>query len=174
VIVVSTETAPPVSRGLPRWAIVLLAVAGAIVVTVVGLIVALIAAVIAAPDFGPTDAAALQPGSCLAESAQDLPTYTVIDCESAHPLEVVARIDLGRGAGLYTTPSALASYAGEICNRFLEYGLFVTADVDESFVAVPLAVPTPELAASGTTGALCAVAKADGSALTGSVYRPMP
>jgi len=171
---VTVDSAPPTKRGLPRWAIVLIAVGGAIAVTVIGLVIAVIVSVFSGPAWGPTEAAALQPGSCLAEKGADLAVYTVVDCDQPHPQQVFAEIDLSRNTAQYTTQTALTTYAGEICARFLEYGLFVTEAADDTVTTGPLAVPTPEALAAGSSRALCSLSGADGSSLTGDLYRPMP
>jgi len=171
---VTVESAPSTPRGLPRWAIIVLAAGGAVALTVIGLVVAVIVSAFSGPAWGPTDVAALQPGSCLAEDGTDLATYTVVDCDQAHPQQVFAEIDLSRNTAQYTTQTALTSYAGEICARFLEYGLFVTDAADDSISTVALAVPTPEALAAGSSRALCSLTGADGSPLTGDLYRPMP
>ncbi len=170
----TVSASQPRTGGFPRWAIILLAVAGAIVVTVIALVIAVIVQVLSSPAFGPTPADALIPDSCLAESGTNLPTYTVVDCESTHAQPVVAEIDLGRNTAQYTTASALASYAGEVCDRFFEYGLFVSSSADERYRLVAISVPTPEAVAAGTSRALCSIVAVDGSPLTGSLYRAMP
>jgi hypothetical protein len=141
---------------------------------VFALVIAVIVEVFSSPAFGPTPAAALAPQSCLAESGVDLPSYTVVDCESAHAQQVVAEIDLSRNTAQYTTPSSLASYAGEVCDRFFEYGLFVSSSADDRYRLVAVAVPTPEAVAAGTSRALCSIVAVDGSPITGSLYRAMP
>jgi len=171
---VTTETAAPVRRRLPVWAILLIAAASAFVLLIAVTVTAIVVAVLTEPVTGPEDAAALKPSSCVLEPESNLPTYTVVDCETPHAQQVVAEIDLGRNTQQYTTASSLTSYAGEICARFLEYGLFVTDAVDDSFEAQPLGVPSPEAVAAGITSARCSVIPIDRSPLTGSIYRPMP
>lgn len=168
------ETIASDRRRFPRWAIVLLALAGGFVVAVIAVVVALVVEVLSGPAWGPTAAADLQPGSCLAEADLASEVYTVVDCDTAYAQQVFAEIDLGRNTAQYTTISSLTSYAGEICNRFVEYGLFVSDDVDERFTAVPLSVPTPEAVASGNTRAVCSLVAVDGSTIIGDFYQEMP
>ncbi len=169
-----TVNSEPIARGLPRWAIALLVTAGALALAIGGLIVAVVVSIISEPPFGATAPADVQPGSCIAEIGVDLESYTVVDCDTAHAQQMVAEIDLGRNTEQYTTASSLASYAGEVCARFYEYGLFVTSAADDRYKLVAIAVPAPELVASGASRALCSLVAVDGSPIVGSLYRAMP
>ncbi len=141
---------------------------------IVGL-VSIVLAVVSVLSLGPTAATDLQPGACLLEPAPDLAEYTTVDCAESPAQQVVAEIDLGRNTAQYTTPSSLIAYAQEICDRFLEYGLYVPADIDEEvYDLVAITVPTPENVAAGDTAARCAVVARDGSPLPGSLFRQMP
>ena len=124
---------------------------------------------------GPTAAADLRPGACLAEADADLAQYTVVDCVEEPAQQVVADIDLSRDTSQYTTPAALDAYAQEICDRFLEYDLYVVDGIDEAvYDFVAITVPTPDDVVNGDAAARCAVVARDGSPLPGSLYRAMP
>lgn len=127
------------------------------------------------PTLGPTAAADLVLGSCLLENGPDLDRYTVIDCNSSHPQQVVASMDLTVAAESYTSFESVSAFAVEVCNRYLEYGLFIRPEAQSTdFALAPIAVPTRKQFTAGRTTALCAITAADGSQLAGSLYRPMP
>jgi len=158
----------------PRWAIVLIASVAAVFLLIAVLVIALVVSLLSGPAWGPTAARDLQPGSCLAEADTVLETYTVVNCDAAHPQQIVAIIDLGRNTAQYSTPSSLTAFADEICDRFIEYGLFVSDTVDDSYDLVALAVPSPEAVAAGDAAARCSLVKVDGTPLTNDLFREMP
>ncbi len=124
---------------------------------------------------GPTATSELQLGTCLAESDVGLTQYTVIDCAFEHPQQVVADIDLSRASGTYSSTEALVSYVEEVCNRFIEYGLFIRADVrEEQYDVFAVWVPTIEDVANGVDRGLCGVRSLDGSPLTEDLHQPVP
>ena len=170
---VTDDANQPRGARFPRWAIVLIAAAGALVAAAIALVIAVTVGVLSGPTLGATDAGLLAPESCLSQSSAEL-TYTVVDCETAHAQQVVAEIDLSRNTAQYTTLAALTSYAGEICDRFFEYGLFVSSSADDRYRLVAIAVPTPEALAAGESRALCSIVAVDESPLVGSLYRAMP
>lgn len=127
------------------------------------------------PALGATPAAELQLGSCLAEAETDLASYTVVDCASPHPQQVVGTVDIGIRSVAYTQYTAVTVFAREVCNRYLEYSLFVRDEITpEDYTADAIAIPTETQYKSGQDQALCVVAAGDGSQLTESVYRALP
>lgn len=171
---VTVQTEQAAKARFPRWAIVLIASVGGVFVLIAVLVIALVVSLLSGPAWGPTAARELQPGSCLAEADTDLKTYTVVTCDAAHPQQVVAIIDLSRNTSQYSTPNALTTFANEICDRFIEYGLFVAESVDDSYDLVAVAVPSPEALAAGDSAARCSLVRADGTPLTSDLFREMP
>jgi len=129
----------------------------------------------APPPVGPTVAAELVLGSCVEESDIGLAVYTVTGCFFEHPQQIVAEVDLRRTVGTYSSTEALTSFVQEVCNRFIEYGLFVPLDLsDEQFELIAISVPTIEELDSGRERALCAVRSIDGSSISGDLFVPLP
>ena len=170
------QTPSPVpQRRLPRAAIIAIAAGAAVIALGAFALVSIVGGVVSILSLGPTAADDLRPGACLAEAARDLGEYTTVDCAESPAQQVVADIDLGRNTEQYTTASALDAYAQEICDRFLEYDLYVPVGIDEEvYDLVAITVPTPEAVAAGDTAARCSIVARDGSPLPGSLYREMP
>lgn len=170
------QTPSPLPRRRPPRAVIIAIAAGAAVLALAAFTLgSIIVGVVSALSLGLTAADDLRPGACLAEVARDLPEYTTVDCAESPAQQVVADIDLGRNTAQYTTAASLDAYAQEICDRFLEYDLFVPVGVDdETYDLVAITVPTPEDAAAGDTTARCSIIARDGSPLPGSLYREMP
>jgi hypothetical protein len=161
---------------LPSWARIGLI---AFVVVVVGLaaLVAFRLATRAAPiPTGTTAVGELRPGSCLAEDSLDRDEYTVVSCGEPHPLQVFAAADLELDEQVYAqSGGALTTFGDAVCSRYLEYRLFLVAELDKSeYRAQAIDVPTPERYAAGDTEALCVIADEDGGLLTTDLYRSMP
>lgn len=159
----------------PNWLRLGLIVAAGIVVALLAVI--LVKSLVSAPRpaLGETDAPSLHLGSCLAESATDLATYAVVDCATAHPQQVVASIDMSIAAHVYTDFRAMGVYADEVCDRFIEYGLFVKPHIrNTEYDLVALAVPSQQQFDAGQVSALCAITSKNGSQLTEDLYEPMP
>ncbi len=74
---------------------------------------------------GVTAVADLQPGARLAEDSLELAEYTVVSCSDAHPQQVITTYDLALGRDVYTSYAAIPALAQEICDRYLEYDLYV-------------------------------------------------
>jgi hypothetical protein len=125
---------------------------------------------------GVTAVEALQPGSCLAEADRTLDEYTVIPCSQPHPQQVFATAELELDELVYAqTGGALQSFGDEVCDHYLEYRLFLVAELEKGdYEAFAIAVPTPEQYASGDTEALCVLVAEDGTDITGDAYRAMP
>lgn len=125
---------------------------------------------------GVTPAERLQLGSCLAESDRALSEYTVVGCDQPHPVQVFATVDVALDESVYAqTGGVLDAFADEVCDRYLEYRLFLVADLEKlDYAASAIAVPTPEQYAAGDTEALCVLAAEDGGPLVGDYYHPMP
>ncbi|MCY7412553.1 MAG: hypothetical protein LH471_05885 [Salinibacterium sp.] len=129
----------------------------------------------APPPAGPTIAAELVLGSCVEEGEVDLAQYTVTGCFFEHPQQIVADVDLSRTVGNYSSSEALTIFVQEVCDRFIEYGLFVPADLsDEQYEFIAISVPTIEELDAGRERALCAVRSIDDSVLSGDLYVPLP
>jgi hypothetical protein len=169
------ETAGWWSR-LPSWARVSLIAFVVIVVALVALVAFRVATRAPAIPPGPTAVNDLRPGSCLAEDALDLGEYTVVPCSDAHPQQVFAVADLELDELVYAqTGGALAAFGDEVCDRYLEYRLFLIAELDKGdFVARAIGVPSPDRYAAGDTEASCVIAHEDGQSLVTDLYRPMP
>lgn len=168
-------SAPVPQRRLPRAAIIAIAAGAAVLAFGAFALISIVGGVVSALSLGPTVADDLRPGACLAEVTRDLPEYTTVDCTESPAQQVVAEIDLGRNTAQYTTASALDAYAQQICDRFLEYDLYVPVGIDEEiYDLVAITVPTPEEVAAGDTAARCSIIARDGSPLPGSLFREMP
>jgi len=126
--------------------------------------------------FGVTAVGALQPGSCLAEPDRDLAEYTVVPCIQPHPQQVFATAELELDKLVYAqTGGALQSFGDEVCDHYLEYRLFLIAELEKGdYAAFAIDVPTPDQYAGGDTEALCVLVAEDRSDITGDAYRPMP
>ena len=129
----------------------------------------------APPPVGPTVTAELVLGSCVEESDIGLAEYTVTDCFFEHQQQIVAEVDLRRTVGNYSSTEALTSFVQEVCNRFIEYGLYVPLDLsEEQYELTAISVPTIEQLDGGQERALCAVRSIDGSSISGDLYVPLP
>ena len=126
--------------------------------------------------YGVTAVGDLRPGSCLAEPGRDLAEYTVGSCALPHPHQVFATAELELDESVYAlTGGAMQSFGDEVCDHYLEYRLFLIAELEKNdYQAFAIAVPTPEQYAAGDTEALCVLVAEDGTDITGDAYRPMP
>lgn len=126
--------------------------------------------------YGLTAVGDLRPGSCLAEADRDLAEYTVGPCALPHPQQVFATAELELDELVYAqTGGALQSFGDEVCDHYLEYRLFLIAELEKGdYEAFAIAVPTPDEYAAGDTEALCVLVAEDGTDITGDAYRPMP
>jgi len=158
-----------------RWGRLGIAFGATVVLVIIG-IVGLNATVESSPpSVGPTVAAELVLGSCVGESESGLAEYTVTGCFFEHQQQVVAEVDLRRTVGTYSSTEALTSFVQEVCDRFLEYGLFVPLDLsEEQYELIAISVPTIEELDAGSERALCAVRSIDGSLISGDLYVPLP
>lgn len=161
---------------LPRWARLGIVALLAIVVALVALVLVRVLTRVPAIPLGVTATSDLRTGSCLAESGRDLAEYTVIPCTEEHPQQVFATADLDLDDTVYAlVDDALAEFGDKVCERYLEYRLFLLADLEkQDYVAFAIAVPDPAAFAEGDTDALCAIAPEDGGTITGDLHRPMP
>lgn len=158
-----------------RWGLVGLIAGGTIIAVLVGVVG--VRAIVASigPPLGVTAAADLKLGSCLAEESFDLEEFTVVTCSEAHPQQVVGLIEMDQGTAVYTDFSAMTIYLEAVCDRFLEYGLFLSPDVkNDAFDLTAIAIPTEQEFAAGQRTALCSLTSLDGAALVGDYYRPLP
>lgn len=172
----ATEARPTTGwRALPRWLRIGVIVLATVVVVLVALVVVRVVTRVPAIPTGVTSVGELREGSCLAE-AGDLAEYTVVPCGEPHPQQVFARADLELDDDLYATArDALQVFGDQLCTRYLEYRLFLVADLDrDEYEVRAIDVPDPEAYAGGDTEALCVIVAADRSDLTGDLYRPMP
>lgn len=159
----------------PRWALIGIIAASVVLFIILAVIVVKVVAASPPVQLGVTDAGDLQLGSCLEQAAVDLEEYTVVDCGLAHPQQIVATIDLGKTENVYTQYSAMSVYAQEICDRLIEYRLYLRegpAYDDYEFVVVDM--PSQGEFDDGEQRALCAIIASDGDDLTESYYRAMP
>jgi hypothetical protein len=161
---------------LPSWARIGLIAFAVVVIALAALVGFRLATRAPAIPLGVSSVDDLRPGSCLAEDALDLDEYTVVACGESHPQQVFATADLELDELVYAqTGGALTAFGDEVCDRYLEYRLFLAADLDkDEYVARAIGVPTPDAYASGDTDALCVIAHEDGERLTADLYRPMP
>jgi hypothetical protein len=174
---VSDDTAPRGWWGnLPSWARVGLIAFGVVVIALSALVAFRVATRVPAIPTGLTAAAELRPGSCLAESALDLDEYTVVPCGQPHPQQVFATADLELDDDLYAlTGGALEAFGDAVCDRYLEYRLFLDQDLDKrDYSAHAIALPTPGDYAAGLTETRCVIAHDEGDDLVEDLYRPMP
>lgn len=172
-----TDVAEPARAAKSRrWMLPLLLAAGAAVLAIVAIAVLRVLFTDPAPALGPTAVADLRPGACLAEPAVDLATYTVVDCDAPHPQQVVAEVELTADAvDVYSSYTSITSYVELICDRMIEYDLFVREGARrEGYDLVALAVPDRRQWETGTDRALCAIVADDGTEFTESLYRRMP
>lgn len=157
-----------------RWGRLAIIAGAAVLVALLALLVVRVLITNAKPPLGVTSVADLQPGSCLAEGATDAEEYTVVDCATPHEQQVVATVDLSLGRDAFTSFEAMPALAQEVCDRYLEYDLFVEQPgTDDRLSMVALGLPTEAEFESGRTEAFCAVVATDGSKLTTDEYRPI-
>jgi hypothetical protein len=161
---------------LPSWARIGLIAFVVIVVALVALVAFRVATRAPSIPLGTTAVNDLRAGSCLAEDSLDLDEYTVVPCGEEHPQQVFAVADLELDELVYAqTGGALTAFGDEVCDRYLEYRLFLIPELDKGdYAAHAIGVPTPDQYASGDTEASCVIAHEDGQALTADLYRPMP
>jgi hypothetical protein len=170
-------------RGLPRWLrIGIIAAATAVLALIIAVVVRIALQAPAIP-LGVTPVEQVLPGSCLLEPGGTSDEYTVVGCSTPHQQQVIARVDLAFPGVEYTADESLAIYADEVCNRMLEYRLYLIDDlVKTDFLAGAIAPPTLDRYEAGDTSTLCAVfdhpdrPEEGGSSedLTRDLYRPMP
>ncbi len=168
---------------LPRWLrIGIIAAATAVLVLVIAVVVRIALQAPAIP-LGVTPVGDVLPGSCLLEPGGTSDEYTVVGCSTPHQQQVIARIDLAFPGVDYTADESLAIYADEVCNRLLEYRLFLVDDlVKTDYIGGAVAPPTLAEYQAGDTETLCSVLDhpdrpEDGGSsedLTRDLYRPMP
>lgn len=161
---------------LPRWARIGLITFLAIVVALATVVVVRVATRTPAIPLGATAVEDLLPGSCLEEAGRDLDEYTVVPCQDEHPQQVFAVAELELTPDVYTlVDEAIGMFGDEVCDRYLEYRLFLLADLDRGdYEVYAIAVPSVDDYAAGRTDALCAIAPLDGGTMTGDLHRPMP
>lgn len=171
----TTRTEPDSDERGPRWGLIGLIAAATIVIALIAIVGFRALQSVPRPPLGETAVADLQLGSCLAEGDADLGEYTVVECGGAHPQQVVGPVDLSIDPGEYSRLSAMTSYAQAVCDRFIEYGLYLRDGVtQDEYALTAMAVPTEDEFADGRTTAYCAVSALDGSDLTEDLYRPVP
>jgi hypothetical protein len=161
---------------LPPWARIGLIAFGVVVIALSSLVAFRVATRVPAIATGMTAAADLRPGSCLDEPALDLDEYTVLPCEQPHPQQVFATADLELDDDVYAlSGGALEAFGDAVCNRYLEYRLFLAEDLDKGdYRAHAIALPSPDDYAAGSTETRCVIAHEEGDDLVDDLYRPMP
>jgi len=100
-------------------------------------------------------------------------------CVQGHAQEVIGTVDLSVSGNPFTHYSVMAKYSQAVCERYLEYGLFVDPAVADArtrgdYVMSAIYVPTEDKFKAGQSLAVCTIARADGTTLTSSLYRPAP
>lgn len=169
-------------RGLPRWLRIGVIAAGVAVLLLALLVIVRLIAQAPHIPLGATAVDKLQPGSCLLEPGNS-EKYTVVSCGTPHQQQVVARVDLAYPGVDYHSDESLAIYAGDACDRLLEYRLYLPSDlVKADYAMLAIDPPTLDRYTSGDTHTLCAVLdnpdlpKKGGSSvnLTTDLYSPIP
>lgn len=157
------------------WALYGIIAAAAITAVLLGIIGVRTLTARPAIALGETPAATLALGSCLAEPGAERESYTVVSCATGHPQQVIGEVDLEAEADTYSTFEALGIFAQAVCDRYVEYGLAVVSSVSptDHDVAV-IAMPSEAEFTAGRTTALCSISNADGTALTGDLFAPLP
>jgi len=164
----------PPAEQTRRWGRLAINAGAAVVVALLVLLVVRLIIANAGPALGVTPVADLQPGSCLAEGSTKAEEYTVVDCSTPHEQQVVATVDLSLGRDVFTSFDAMPALAQEVCDRYLEYDLFVEQEAHEDRLSMAaLGLPTEAEYEAGRTDAFCAVVATDGSKLTTDEYRPI-
>jgi hypothetical protein len=163
-------------RELPSWARLGAIALLAGVIAVVAIVVFRVVSRTTVVSLGVTAASDLQPGSCLAEDDRELEQFTVVSCDQAHPQQVFVVADISVDDELTgQLRGAVAAFADEVCERHVEYRLYLDADLDpRDYTAIALDVPSAEGFTEGDTLVRCAVRSDNGSELVGDLYRPLP
>jgi hypothetical protein len=166
------------ARGI-RWPLVGLVAGAALLVLLIGGVGlrALVAAL--PPGLGATPVTELKPGSCLREADAGLASYTVVPCFGSHAQQVIAPVDLSVSGNVFTQFSVMSTYSQAVCDRFLEYGLFVTPEVAApatraNYTMHAFHVPTEADFKAGKVTALCSITPADGKPSTTNLYQAAP
>lgn len=187
---VTAET-EPASRGfrtwftgLPRWVRIGFVAGLVIVVGLASFVAYRVLTRVPHIPLGVTAAEDLLPGSCLADAEPDLAEYEVVACSVEHPAQVFAIAPLDLDETLFSDDGAfrgadagdaLPIFADEVCERFLEYRLYLVSDLDKQhYEARSLTVPSLDDWRAGDQDVLCVIADEDGAPLTRDLYRPMP
>ena len=162
-----------------RWPLVGLVAGGALLLVLIGGvgIRALVAAL--PPGLGATPVTELQPGSCLREADPALASYTVVPCFAEHAQQFIAPVDLSVSGNVFSQFSVMSTYSQAVCDRFLEYGLFVTPEVAApaaraNYTMHAFHVPTEADFAAGKVTALCSITPADGKPSRTNLYQAAP
>lgn len=168
-----SPTTAPADR-TPRWGLLAAVAGGAVVLALVVLLIVRVVITNAGPPLGVTAVTDLQPGSCLAEKAANAAEYTVVSCSTPHPQQVIAEVDLALGRDVYTSYDAVPLLAQKVCERYLEYDLYVEQETgDDRLSIVAMGVPSEAEFDDGRTTGYCAVVATDGTDLTTDDYRPI-
>lgn len=175
---IEPEIPPATGRwaALPRWARIGLIALVAVVVALVAVVVVRVVTRVPPIPVGATAVGDLREGSCLAEADLTRETYTVVPCNQEHPIQVFATASLELEDSVYTTVGqSLVTFGDEVCQRYLEYRLFLVDDLAKNdFEAYAIAVPDPLAYAAGDTDALCVIAPLAGGMMTNDHYQAMP
>jgi hypothetical protein len=128
---------------------------------------------------GPTAVGEIRPGSCLEESDTSLPAYTVVPCFLDHGQQFIAPVDLSVSRNVLTQFSVMNAYAQAVCDRFLEYGLFVVPEVATAgnranYRMRAFHVPTEAEFAAGKVMAGCSISRADGKPSDSDLFLAAP
>jgi hypothetical protein len=162
-----------------RWPLIGLIAGGTLLLILIGGVGvrALVAAL--PPGIGSTAVGDLRPGSCLKEADAGLPTYTVVPCFFDHGQQFIAPVDLSVSGNVFTQFSVMTTYTQAVCDRFLEYGLFIAPEVASAanrsnYAMHAFYVPSEAEFKSGTVMAGCSISRADGTASSSDLFKAAP
>jgi hypothetical protein len=178
----ASEDSPAYAAGAGRripWPLVGLIAGGSLLLILIGGVGvrALVAAL--PPGIGSTAVGDLRPGSCLKESDAGLATYTVVPCFLDHGQQFIAPVDLSVSGNLFTQFSVVTTYTQAVCERFLEYGLFIEPEVASAanrsnYSMHAFHVPSEAEFTSGSVMAGCSIGRADGTVSNSDLFKAAP
>jgi len=162
-----------------RWPLIGLIAGASLVLILIGGVGlrALIAAL--PPGFGSTAVGDLHPGSCLKETDAGLAAYTVVPCFLDHGQQFIAPVDLSISGSVLTQFSVMTTYTQAVCDRFLEYALFIVPEAANpanrsNFTMRAFHVPSEAEFTSGTVMAGCSISRADAKPSSSDLFMAAP
>ena len=162
-----------------RWPLIGLIAGGSLLVILIGGVGlrALVAAL--PPGLGSTAVGDLQPGSCLKEADAGLASYTVVPCFFDHGQQFISPVDLSVSGNVFTQFSVMTTYTQAVCDRFLEYGLFIVPEAASAgnrsnYAMHAFHVPSEAEFNAGTVMAGCSISRADGTPSSSDLFLAAP